>query len=352
MLLVLLQVAAAGNLEEFMKLSRSIFVAFAVCVLAGFVQGQGSKPAGQTAPAKPMPGQGAKIGTPYRMGKKGDELHFTLLKAEFATRFFKTDDTVVAQPDHRLLIVTFAVQNPANVDRQFDGNSFKFTIVSPDDENFVTLLGSGIPPFHPDRRTSLGLMLKPAQKIQAVTYAIIHPQGPVNKLIVERGTGNPVLRYDLHDQVKPLAGPFAIDKGLGSANQGAAVMKVPFELGPFDFTVDSMEELPPFGDHNPGDGKKIVAFHMILDNVSMLKYWSTGNYRIVLYDEDGDEMNSMAVLKNSTDENFFTNPDAGAVLKFRVLFYAPAAAKLQKLVLFDSGASNRSIVIPLAVPGS
>ena len=350
MRVILLQVSSI-KIEEFMKVSRLIFVVVAVCVLAGFVQGQGSKPAGQTGAATPMPGQVAKIGTPYRMGKKGDELQFTLLKAEFATRFFKTDDTVFAQPDHRLLILTFAVQDPATVDRQFDGNSFKFTIVSPDNENFVTMLGSGIPPYHPDRRTSLGLMLKPAQKVQAVTYAIIHPQGPVNKLIVERGTGNPVLRYDLHDQVKPLASPFATDKGLGSANQGVAVMKVPFELGPFDFTVDSMEEMPKFGDHNPGDGKKIVGFHMSLTNVSMIKLWSTGNYRIVLYDEDGNEMNSMAVLKNSSDENFFTNPEVGAVLKFRVLFYAPAQAKLQKLVLNDS-ASNRSISIPLAVPGS
>jgi hypothetical protein len=194
-------------------------------------------------------------------------------------------------------------------------------------------------------------MLKPAQKVQAVTYAIIHPQGPVNKLIVERGTGNPVLRYDLHDQVKPLAGPFAADKGLGSANQGAGAMKVPFELGPFDFTVDSMEELPKFGDHDPGDGKKIVAIHMTLNNVSMLKWWSTGNYRPVLYDEDGDEMNAMATLKNSSDEQFYTNPEAGANMKFRVLFYAPVAAKLTKLVLHDSE-SNRSVVIPLVTPGS
>ena len=330
-----------------MKLSGAIPLAVGLAMVASLAFGQGAKP----GPAKPMPGQGGKIGTPYKMGAKGQELQFTLLKAEFATRFFKTDDTVVAQPDHRLLILTFAVQNPATVDRQFDGNSFKFTIVSPDDENFVTMLGSGIPPYQPERRTSLGLALKPAQKVTAVTYAVIHPQGPVNKLIVERGTGNPVLRYDLHDQVKPLASPFATDKGLGSANQGVAVMKVPFELGPFDFTVDSMEDMAPFGDHNAGDGKKIVGFHLVMNNVSMLKWWSTGNYQYKLYDEDGDEMNSMSVLKNSSDENFFTNPEAGAVMKYRVLFYAPAAAKLTKLVITDQP-SGRSIMLPLAAPGS
>ena len=326
-----------------MKLSGAVSVAVVFVLTAGIAYGQGAK----TGPAKPMPGQGAKIGTPYKLGAKGQELHFTLEKAEFATRFFIDTDTVQAPPDHRLLIITFAVQNPATVDRQFDSSSFKFTVVSPDDENFTVVA----PIVHPDRRSSLGLSLKPAQKVRAIAYVSIHPQGPVNKLIVERGTGNPVLRYDLHDQVKPLESAFATDKGLGSANQGLAVLKVPFELGPFDWTVDSIEEVPGWGDFNPGDGKKVVVVHMILSNVSMIKWWSSGEMQPKAYDGDGNDVPYGAILKNSTDENFFTNPDAGANLKFRILFYVPAATKLQKIVFNDSSL-GRSVMLPLAIPGN
>jgi hypothetical protein len=112
-----------------------------------------------------------------------------------------------------------------------------------------------------------------------------------------------------------------------------------------------MEDVPGWGDYNPGDGKKVIVFHAMLNNVSMLKWWSTGNYTYKLFDEDGDELDAVTTLKNSSDEYFFTNPEPNNPMKYRVLFYAPAAAKPTKLVLTDS-ASGRSIVIPLATPGS
>ena len=326
-----------------MRLAGQCIVLSSLLLLAAFAPGQAKPPAkagGQ------MPGGSGKIGTPYKLGPKDQELHFTLEKVEFLTRFMIDSDTILADPDHRLLAITFAVQNPGKTDRNFGEREFKFTVVSPDDENYVVTA----PVVQPDRRTPINMMLKPVQKVRAIAYLPIHPKGPVNKLIVQRGDKTPVLRYDLHDLVKPLASPFAADEGKSSINPGVVAMKVPFELGPFDFTIDSMEELPKVGDYDPGEGKKVVVFHMVLNAVSMVKWWSTGNMQPKLIDEDGSEINPAALLKNSSDENFFTNPEAGATLKFRVLFYA-GQAKLLKLVLFDS-TGGRSVVLPLAVPGS
>jgi len=326
-----------------MKLNRSILAAVAVLTLGGMAFGQGTK----AKPSGQMAGGVGKIGTPYKIGEKDKELQFTLEKAEFATRFMIDTDTILADADHRLLILSFAVQNPAKVDRQFNSNSFKFTVVSPDDENFVVEAQV----VHPDRRTIMDLNLKPTQKVRAIAYVVIHPQGPVNKLILQRGEKASVLRYDLHEFVKPLTSPFAKDKGTGSVNPGVGEMKVPFELGPFDFTVDSVEEMPKVGDWDPGDGKKVVVFHVTMNNVSMLKWWSTGDYQYKLYDEDGDEIDSAAVAKNSSDENFYTNPEAGAVLKYRVMFYVPAGAKFTKLVLKNLP-SGRSVAVPPVAAGS
>ena len=325
-----------------MKANRVLPIIFAATMAASIAAAQGAKP----KPTGQMPGASAKIGTPYKLGETGKELQFTLEQAEFATRFMIDNDTIVATPDHRLLVISFAVQNPAKVDRQFNSNSFKFTVVSPDDENFVVAAQI----VHPERRTILDMNLKPTQKVRAMAYVMIHGQGPVNKLMIQRGEKTPVLRYDLHDQVKPLANVFAADQGKGSLNQGAGIMKVPFELGPFDLAVDSQEDIPAIGDWKPDEGKKLVVLHMVMTNVSMVKYWSTGEYQYKLFDEDGDEIEPAAILKNSSEENFYTNPEPNSPMKYRLLFYAPVKAKLTKIVVTHLP-SGRAVLIPLPVPG-
>jgi hypothetical protein len=329
-----------------MKVSRFFFVAIALSIVLPFVNAQAAKPkpkpAAATGPATPMPGSGGKIGTPYKLGNKGDELHFTLEKAEFATRFMIESDTVMTDPKHRMLVITFAAQNPAKVDRAFSERAFKFTVVSPDDENFVV----SVPIVHPDRRTPMNIQLKPAQKVRGIAYVPIHPKGPVNKLIIQRGDKTPVLRYDLHDLVKPLSNVYAADKGVSTIDPGIGVMKVPFELGPFDYTVDSVEEMPRLNDWNPGDGQKVIVIRMLLKDVSMVQYWATASFLPKLIDDDGNELRFVETLKNSSDEHLHTNPAPGDELKFRLVFYAPANAKLQKLVLY-SQLSGRSVMIPI-----
>ncbi|HJP83126.1 MAG TPA: hypothetical protein VJ835_06425, partial [Fimbriimonadaceae bacterium] len=187
----------------------------------------------QTKPAVQMPGDNGKVAIPYQMGKKGDELVFTLEKVEFVSRVLTKDREQFPEDGKRLLVVTYAVQNPSAVDRQFFAQSFSFTVVSPDDENFVTdgMTGSPIVAYHPDRRDRLSLALKPAQKVRAFAVIQIHPKGPVNKLIIQRGKGTPVLRYDLKDKVKPLAGAFSASKGLDILDVGVGAVAAPFDLG-------------------------------------------------------------------------------------------------------------------------
>jgi hypothetical protein len=65
------------------------WISLIVIAMAGatFASDQGAKP--NTPPkqgAVQMPGDNGKVGTPYMLGKKGEELVFTLEKAEFASR--------------------------------------------------------------------------------------------------------------------------------------------------------------------------------------------------------------------------------------------------------------------------
>ncbi len=160
-----------------MRVTLTIATIYLVAVAAS----QGGK-----QPAVQMPGDNGKVGVPYRLGAKGDELVFILEKAEFASRAFMSDSSIFADEKERLLIVTFAIQNPGKDDRRFNNGSFKFTVVSPTDQNYVM---QGYV-YHPETLAGMDVMLKPAQKVRAWFALKIHPKGVVNKLIVQRFATN------------------------------------------------------------------------------------------------------------------------------------------------------------------
>lgn len=107
-----------------------------------------------------LAGDNGKLGVPYTLGGKGEEFVFTLEKAEFDSRVFMFDDAVFAEETQRLLVLTFTVQNPGKEDRFFQGTALKFTVVSPDDKNYVAPSHA----YHPETLQTIELSLKPAQK--------------------------------------------------------------------------------------------------------------------------------------------------------------------------------------------
>ena len=324
------------------------------------VSAQKKKPAGKQAaaktkktlpkagtkqgPAVQMPGDNGKVGVNYRLGAGGEELVFTLEKAEFASRAVLADSTIFANPGQRLLILSYAVQNPANADRFFFNQSFTLTAVSPDDKNFVCDI-AGI---HPDRRDHLSLQLKPAQKVRALAVIQIHPKGPVNKLIVQRGTGTPVLRYDLRDKVKPFAGAFASDDGLDMRDVGKAKTSVQFELGPFDINVEKIEESTAAVESIELDsGKKLVMATVSVKNASKQ---SQGMHESILaarlLDENGEEMVFRTMAKMSSGDQFNQMIEPAQPARFRLVFEGGLRSKPLSLRLREQS-SERSVAVSL-----
>lgn len=323
---------------------------FLLIVAALSLNASAQKP--KTAPAQKtsvgtvqMPGDNGKLGTTYQLGAKGDQLNFTLEKAEFASRFISKDKVFFAPEGKRLLVLTYAVQNPRNEDMLFFEQSFKFTVVSPDDENYE--FEDYV--FHPDRRDRLNLQLKPAQKIRAVAVIPIHARGPVNKLIVMRGEKNPVLRYDLRDKVKAQTGAFAAAEGLEMSDVGSALPGIPFELGPFDITLEKVEDVATaIGEYEPGDGKKLVVATVTVKNASMSP--TELHYSILtptLKDTDGSEAEyAFALLKMTSGDQLNVRIEPGEQVRARLLLRADAAAKPSVLILKEEG-SGRSVRINL-----
>jgi hypothetical protein len=295
-------------------------------------------------PAVQMPGDNGKVGINYRLGEKGSELVFTLEKAEFASRVVLAESTLFANPGQRLLILSYAVQNPASADRFFFNQSFKFTVVSPDDKNLVCDV-AGI---HPVRLDTLSLQLKPAQKVRALAVMQVHPKGPVNKLIVQRGEGTPVLRYDLRDKVKSFTSAFAAEDGFDILDVGKAKLSAPFELGYYDINVEKVEESTAAVDGiQPESGSKLIMATVSLKNATNQNAHMHGSIVTAkALDDNGEELTWRAMAKMSSGDAFNQFIAPGQQARLRLIFEAGLRSKPVSITLTEQH-SSRSVAVSL-----
>jgi hypothetical protein len=339
------------------KFGQLFLVLLAISLNAGHAA-QGTKPKTQPVQkgAVQMPGDNGKVGVPYQLGPKGDELVFTLEKAEFASRFMLSNDVGFPDADKRFLILTVAVQNPASSDRSFSTQSFSYTVVSPDDQNYLCdgLADNGYTSIHPDRRERMNIQLKPAQKVRALIAVEMHPKGPVNKLIVQRVKGTPVLRYDLKGKVAPMKGAFAANDGMDMLATGASMLNTVADLGPWDITVEKVNDEPAaIGEYTLDTGNKWIVFTVVIKNASMAPYPLHKDLILSkVTDVDGGALPESRIwLKNSTPDGFVqTTVEPGGQVRVRVIYQASIATKAEKITFSDQQYSGRSVAVKLEEP--
>ncbi|MGV3617300.1 MAG: hypothetical protein ACO1SV_18385 [Fimbriimonas sp.] len=306
------------------------------------------KPAAQKPATRPLlgtvqlPGDNGQLNVPYSMGNKGSELNFTLESAEFADRAHFADGATLANAEQKLLILTFAVQNPQKVESNLSWNSFKFTVVSPDDQNqdFGGYL------YHPERKTRFDSTLKPAQKVKATIAIPIHAVGPVNKLMVRRGDA-PVLRYDLRGKVKPLTGAFAANEGVDILKEGQAAVGATFPLGKFDWTVEGVEMVDgPVGSYKAPTGEKMFVVTVRAANSGLVKLplsWNT--LQPTLKDADGELLEwKQDFLGMNSNKTIGVEVDPNDSMRGKFVFSGVPTAKPARLTLLDRG-TGRSVVV-------
>lgn len=323
-------------------------VVLACCTLVG-AQNKGKTGAQpkQTTPAKgtvQMPGDKGVIGTTYQLGAKGNELHFTLDSAEFAQRFPAVEDMIFADSEDRLLVLKYTVQNPQKFPVRFDYTSFHFTSVSPADENrenpnYI---------YHATTFKRYDPELKPAQKVQAVAVFPIHGTGPVTKLIVQRDTGVPVLRFDLRDKVKKMTSiwsPDGVDTVIKSTGEFGKV----WDSGPFDVTIDKIEKVETqVGNYEVPEGQALFLVHTTVKNSLKQPYRAVwGMYEPKLVDENGEEIEWRADWLTITgNKTIDQDLDPGDTIRGKLIFVGSKDLKPTKLTLSDS-ITKRTISFPV-----
>lgn len=275
-----------------------------------------------------MAGGEGVLGKTYTLGKQSP-LNFTLKSAEYSVaRVSMGNDIYAPKADEKLLILRFTVQNPQKNEQNLSYSSFKFTAVDAKDVNHT------FDSYFAREGTNdiLSIALKPAQKIEVYAVWPVAAAGAIPKLIVERESGAPVLRYDLRDKVKPLAAPIADpadSSGVSALNEVPVTAGTYYPLKYYDlklesvaFSNDKMDNRPP------AEGKRYLVATFSLKNSlganTQPRSYSYSNFKFVLKDSDGEKNNFDGyLLKASRDEHANGELKSGEEYRFRVFFEVP-----------------------------
>lgn len=305
---------------------RKLMATLGIIGLAIAAAPVGAKP----APAKPKPkptpkptptkgvkgtqqmaGDEGKIGTTYTLGAQY-QFNFTLTGAEFTVSPVRVGTaTISPTKNEKVLVLHYTLQNPNNQELYYDWGSIRFTVVDAENLNHDMEQLAG----KEGTSQSLGIELKPGQKVSAWTMIRVPAAGPIPKLIVSHNAGGDVLRYDLRGKVKALAAPFADPNTPGGVT---ALAEVPAETGKFYPLLNHSIKLvstayrdTALGDIEPEEGKRFfIATFVLKGEAAAGIYYDFGSFTPTVITSDGEKAEEFkALLKATRDEG------SGAELK-------------------------------------
>lgn len=299
----------------------------------------GPSPAGAQGSGQ-LPGGAGQFGKTYALGQRS-ALNFTLKSAEYRVAPINIGSSLIApEANEKLLVLHYSVQNPQKTDVRYYWNALRFTGVDAQDVNHnaasaVAREGS---------RDALEIDLKPAQKVDAYAVLKVPAAGAVPKLLVERGDGSPVLRYNLRGQVKALSAPFADPQDASGTTARPSVPATPGTFFPgiaYDLKLESVAfTTEPLGGRAPQGGRRYLVATVALKNTRNADqeyYW--GTLRPELRDADGElvEWNSK-LLKAGRDEDARARLKPGEEARVRFFFELPQDRGAKSLTLKEGAA--------------
>ncbi len=298
-----------------------------------------------------LAGGEGELGKTYTLGKN-NPINFTLRSAEYTVSRVTVGSHVYApNAGEKLLVLHYTVQNPTKREQGIDYSSFKFTAVDAKDvnqlfNNYIAREGSS---------EIYQAQLKPAQKIDLIAAWAVPAAGPIPKLIVERESGAPVLRYDLRGKAKPLVAPFADpadSSGATALQEVSAAAGTYYPLKTFDMRLESVSfSSDPIDKKAPAEGKRYLVATLSIKNASgptaREAGYSYSNFKFDLKDADGEKTNFNGYLmKAGRDEHADGSLKPGEEYKFRVYFELPQ--NLSGQTLYASEGDSRTYAFDIS----
>ena len=217
-----------------------------------------------------MPGQWGELGKNYITAGRSHKLLFRVTSLEYRVApVVIGNSTYAPKADEKLLVVHFVLQNAEDTAYTVSWNALTMNAI---DANEVTCKAGTSMGAEADGK-SVGVELKPAQKIEVYRVIRVGAAGPAKKLIVFRDQP-PVVRYDLLEKCKPtplpkeLADP-ADATGTTPAQPLIAKIGQKMPLGEVETTVDGWQQGQPTADGKaPKAGNQWVYVTATITNVS------------------------------------------------------------------------------------
>lgn len=286
-----------------------------------------------------LPGDDGKLGQAYTMGVQG-KLNVVLTGARYAKSRWTVDDSTNAPDrDHKLLILSFQVQNPNKEITNLNDATLKFTAIDQEGENHEGM-GRLV---QKSGAKDLNIDLKPAQRIDCETAIVVPAKGVVPKLMVAHRSGGGVLRYDLHDAITPLEKPYS-DNGTDAADRFAGETGAYYTLLDSDvkYLSTSFKERQ-LGNNTCDPAKEIymlsrVTFRMGTPGRGFMRFEGEA------VDENGDKYPMTSIRKASTEDHMASYAEAGEETNGRASFVVPKGVKIAKMRIWETTHGKSSAV--------
>jgi len=269
-----------------------------------------------------MPGVWGELGKEYTIGGTSP-MNFSLNTAEFTVAQVRIGKEVFFPlASEKFLVLHFTIHNPQKTAQQATWNTFNFTAIDASDNSCEYSKKVA----QEKDSTSLNLKLKPAQRIDTYTYVRVPAEGVVPKLIVQRGSNNPVVRFDLKDKVKPLVAPFA---DTSDTTGSTALTEVPsqfetyYPLGFNDLKVMSVAYTDqPVLKEKPAAGYRFMVVTVSIKNMDV-KERKVGRttFKPKLVAEDGEELKWKEALVHATRAEALIDVTAKPGQEMQARFY-------------------------------
>lgn len=295
-----------------------------------------------------LAGDNGVLGQLYSL-RKDRPLYFVLKSAEYTVGQVVVGDRLMApDKDHKLLVLHFSIQNPAEDEQYVRFDSLSFTAV---DAMNVNHEGRGDWGDELSRQP-VRISLKPAQKIDCYTAIEVPAKGPIPKLMVLPGENNgPILRYDLRDKVTGLVAPFVdTSDATGASALGVipAVQNTAYPMADFDLSLEGLawSSADLLGRGAPRNGSRYLVATVTMTNKNpgeQYLRWDTPTCELL--STDGEELRYQGMLLATADRSVGQSIKAGQSMRVRLVFEVLAGATPATLTISEQ--QSRSYVFEI-----
>lgn len=303
-----------------------------------------------------VPGAAGVLKKAYSLGNIGAQLNFTLLDAVYRADQLRFEDSVYYPvAGEKLLVVHYVIHNPEKVDQKVLWSAFDFLAVD-STETTCEVIKNAI---QANTGEKLDIILKPGQKIEAISALRVAAAGEVPKLIVQRHAP-PVLRYNLLGKVSPLPAPYSdpADKtGATLRDEVPAELQTAYATGIFQTSIQSINYTSePLAGNKPKDGKYFAVVTVSATNMNSKEeplFWSVFKPKLLL-PEDEEARYIKEVFHATRDEKISLKVLPGKTAIVRWCFECPLDLTAQKLIVqekaYTGNKEGRRFVYTLTNP--